>query len=81
MTMKDRANRILASVENDFFAARRRKDEIEKAIKMLANSGISDEVLDLINCEFNLVREEVIDASLTRMLVRAGMRQNNWLDE
>ncbi len=81
MTMKDRANRILASAENDFLAAKRRKDEIEKALGMLANSGVSDEVLDPINRELELAREDLRDAMIARLVIRSGMRQHNWLDE
>lgn len=78
--MKERAQRVLATVENDLLAAKRRRDEIGNAIAMLANAGVADDLLNPLHYEYEQAKEEVTDELTHRMLIRAGMREHCWLD-
>lgn len=80
MSMKDHANNILNTIENDLLAARRRRDEIEKAMEMLANAGVPDDILNPLHPELEEAKAEFAELMIHRMLVRVGMRENHWLD-
>lgn len=81
MTVKQRAQRILASAEYDLLAAKKRRDDIEEAMEMLANSDIPDAVLNDISPELEEAKEDVRDALVKRMLIRCAMIKHDWLDD
>ena len=81
MSMKEHANRILNRVENDLLAAQRDRDEIRKAMEMLASAGIPDDLLDALRPELEKAKNDVAELTIHRMLVRSGMRNNHWLDD
>lgn len=80
MSMKDHANNILNTIDDDLLAARIRRDEIEKAMEMLANADIPDDILNPLRLELDEAKAEVVELMVHRMLVRVGMRENHWLN-
>lgn len=81
MSMKDHANNILNTIENDLFAARKRKRYIEVAMEMLANAGVPDDILNPLRFELEDAMKEFTECLIHRMLVKSGMRNHNWLDD
>lgn len=77
--MKEHANCILNRLENDLLAAKRDRDEIQKAMEMLASAGIPDDLLDALRPELEKANMAIAELMIHRMLVRVGMRENHWL--
>lgn len=79
MSMCDTARKVLERTCVELKAARARRDDIEDAIAMLANAGVSKDILESLDPELEKAKEEVRDLMIQRFIMRAGMRAHGWL--
>ena len=77
--MRDTARRLLEQTCTELAEAKARRDDIEGAVVMLVNAGISKDIVDMLDTEVAKVNVEVRDLMIQRFIMRAGMRAHGWL--